>query len=282
MTTPKRHHYVPQMILNGFADEQGWLHWRRFDEIGSTIRRARPRELFVQNHLYSTVSGAGTKDPAMERALANLETQVTPLVTSILASARNRECPMLSEEQRRIWYWFFLTQWRRTPETQQTIINDNDAAGMLDDILAELRLKYPSRVNEIDALSTPEEKARTVRNTRIDLLGRINSNVLQVLERRGISVIKITRRNKSFIIGSRPVAKLTPSGTSDLNDLDVEMWFPIASDVAVGVGRGDGRVSLHFISDDRPIRRLNVAIAAQSSIIAAASPELVQAISNRR
>lgn len=32
MSVPKRHHYVPQMILNGFTDSDGWLHWCRLRE----------------------------------------------------------------------------------------------------------------------------------------------------------------------------------------------------------------------------------------------------------
>ncbi|WP_149903380.1 hypothetical protein [Mesorhizobium sp. SARCC-RB16n] len=76
--------------------------------------------------------------------------------------------------------------------------------------------------------------------------------------------------------------KLTAHDRADLNDPAVEMWLPVASDVAVGVGQGDGNVSLHQIVDERPVRQLNTAIANQSGTIAAASAALVKSIANAR
>jgi hypothetical protein len=56
------------MILNGFADTDGWLYWCRHRDKPTIVRRPRPAEIFLQNHLYSTLAGSGTKDPSMERA----------------------------------------------------------------------------------------------------------------------------------------------------------------------------------------------------------------------
>jgi len=71
------------LILNGFADEAGWLQWCRYSEHPITVRRARPSELFYKKHLYSTVSEFWIKDPTMERHLSVLagEAQVTVQVT---------------------------------------------------------------------------------------------------------------------------------------------------------------------------------------------------------
>lgn len=148
--------------------------------------------------------------------------------------------------------------------------------------LAKLHVARPDWRDKIDALSTPEGKARILSNARVDLLGQSSGNIMGVLKRRGIAILRIIRSNKSFIIGSRPVVKLTVAGRSDLDDPSVEMWLPIASDVAVGVGLGDGGTSLYLLSDDRPIRMLNIAIARQSNVIAAKSAELVRSVANRR
>ncbi|TIQ74577.1 MAG: DUF4238 domain-containing protein, partial [Mesorhizobium sp.] len=101
MSVPKRHHYVPQMILNGFTDSDGWLHWCRLRERPVTVRRARPLELFPQNHLYSTLSEIGAKDPAMEHALSVLESEAVGVVQSILVPAREGRLPVLTSEQKR-------------------------------------------------------------------------------------------------------------------------------------------------------------------------------------
>ncbi len=84
MSVPKRHHYVPQMILSGFTDPDGWLYWCRHREDAGTVRRARPAELFHKNHLYSTLSESGIKDTTMEGALAVLESEAVGVVRAIL------------------------------------------------------------------------------------------------------------------------------------------------------------------------------------------------------
>ncbi|TIL32967.1 DUF4238 domain-containing protein [Mesorhizobium sp.] len=282
MSVPKRHHYVPQMILNGFTDSDGWLHWCRLRERPVTVRRARPLELFHQNHLYSTLSETGAKDPAMEHALSVLESEAVGVVQSILVPAREGRLPVLTSEQKRLWYIFFLTQWRRSPETQRANVSDAEALRMVEDTLDELRQAAPHRLDEMEALATADAKARTVRNVRVQTIGQPSAEVMRVLERRGIAILRIVQPKKSFIVGSRPVVKLTAPNRTDLNDPTVEMWLPIASDVAVGAGQGDGKISLQDTVDERPVRQLNIAIAGQSGTIAAGSAALVKSIANAR
>lgn len=282
MTVPKRHHYVPQMILNGFTDDDGWLHWCRHREDSGTVRRARPDELFHKNHLYSALSESGIKDPAMEHALSVLEGEAVRVVEAIVGRARAGSVPELSDQQKRLWYLFFLMQWRRTPETQLASASEAETLRMVEEIIDELRVAAPHSLVEIERLATPEAKARTVRNVRVQSLQQFSAAAISVLERRGIAVLRITAPNKSFIIGSRPVVKLTAKGRADLNDPSVEMWLPIASDIAVGAGNGDGGVTLHLAQDGDPVRQLNLAITKQSGTIAARSAALVRSLANTR
>lgn len=282
MTIPKRHHFVPRMILNEFTDDEGWLYWCRHRENPGTVRRARPHELFHKNHLYSTLSESGIKDPAMEHSLSVLESEAAEVVDAIMGSARTGRVPELSDQQKRVWYRFFLMQWRRTPETQLASASEAEALLMVEEIIAELRIAAPHRLAEIEKLAMPEAKARTVRNVRVQSLQRFSAEAISVLERRGIAVLRITAQSKSFIIGSRPVVKLTAKGRTDLNDPFVEMWLPIASDIAVGTGNGECGVTLHMAQDGDSVRQLNLAIAKQSRMIAAGSAALVRSLANAR
>lgn len=282
MSVPKRHHFVPQMILNGFTDPGGWLHWCRHREDRTLIRPARPAELFLQNHLYSTLLASGIKDPAMERFLAVLESEAVGVVQSIIEQGRRGIVPKLTDEQKQIWYLFFSMQWRRTPETQRSSMSDDEAMRMIDENIERLRLTLPDRIDVIEALALPDAKARVVRNVRIGTLVQFSAEVMGVLVRRGIGVLHNRRARKSFIIGSRPVVKLTMPGRTDLNETGVEMWLPIASDIAVGVGLGGGNVTLHHLDDEWPIRQLNPAIAGQSGTIAAGAKALVRSIAHHQ
>lgn len=282
MSIPKRHHFVPQMILNEFADQEGWLYWCRHRENPTMVRRARPAELFLQNHLYSTVEASGVKDPSMEKVLSVLEAEAVGVIDAITGPARRGRVPVLSPDQMRVWYLFFLMQWRRTPENQLACTSDEEASQMIDELLDELRVALPDRHSEIASHATPEAKARTIRNVRVQSLLGFTTNVMGVLERRGIAVLRNCQPNKQFIVGSRPVVKLTQPGCTDLNDPKVEMWLPVSADVAVGVGTGDGKISLFQTQDASAVRQLNLSIAKQSSTIAAGSPELVKSIANAR
>lgn len=246
MSVPKRHHFVPQMILNGFTDEAGWLHWC-FTRKGRAVpHKARVDELFLRKHLYSTISAAGDKDPATELALSRVEAEAAGVVAELIDSARSSRLPDLSPRQKQAWYRFFLAQWRRTPENQSAVISDEQAMAMLQETIERARIRFPAREAELAELATPAEKARILRNVRIDTLREPSSNLISVLERRGIAILHIRRRDKRFIIGSRPVVKLTVAGRTDLNDPTVEMWLPIASDIAVGAGQGGGESACIF------------------------------------
>ncbi|WP_284946747.1 DUF4238 domain-containing protein [Acidisoma cladoniae] len=283
MAHPKRHHYVPEFILKGFADQRGYLRWARRLEGGHPkFGQSPPRDMFVESHLYSSESDDGVRDASMELSLAELETEASVVVSNMIVATRSGRCPTLTARERDVWYRFLLTQWLRVPESQEAAISEAEAYLMLDNMLSELRGIFPDSNRKLDALSTPEAKSRMIRNVRIDALGRPRQHLVAMLEHRGIAILHIEKRNKQFIIGSRPVVKLTLPGRTNLNDSSVEMWFPIASDIAVGVGQGGGRVSLHPVSRDSFIRHLNMSIARQISIIAASSEKLVRSIATPR
>lgn len=228
------------------------------------------------------VSETGEKDTSAEKLLATLEGEAAHVVRAIIEQARSSQRFYLSESQKRIWYLFFLMQWRRTPENQKQCISDNDVAVMLDDLLEELRIIAPHRRDEIDICAREGARDRIIRNVRVQSLFGLSDELMNVLKGRGIAIIRIVRPRKQFLIGSRPVVKFTNAKTSDLNDPSVEMWLPISSDMAVGVGQGHNEVRVFNTWDSATIRSLNLAIAKQSVTIASGSEELINSIINAR
>lgn len=281
MTIPKRQHYIPRMLLDGFTDPEGWLYWRRLDVDDKSIRPARPPELFRKKYLYSIVSEAGDKDPKIELRLSQIEGDAGRVIQRMVENVRAGRIPNLTSAEMHIWYHFLLLQWRRTPETQQSVASDEVMSEMFDETVAELRAAFPERGAEIDALDTSDSRTRSIRNARAESLLGQKETVVEVLARRGIAIVQVRKPSKSFIIGSRPVVKLNPVGQTDLNHPDVQMWLPIAADIAVGVGNATDRTALYH-AEDHHVRQLNLAIAKQSGIIAGRSPQLVRSLAAGR
>jgi len=149
-------------------------------------------------------------------------------------------------------------------------------------MLDELRKERPHVGNaDWQPFFLPQVRDRILRNARVIALTDRGTNVRRALASRGLGVVHIEARHKSFIIGSSPVVKLTLPGRSDIRDPTVEMWLPIASDVMVGLGREAGTETLASTTDASQIRHINEAIASQSTMIAGASKALVRSLAKR-
>lgn len=69
MPTRKRHHYVPQLYLSRFADDDGllWQYERRKDE----PVQVQPKDAAVEGYLYAPEVGEDPKNDALETFLAD-------------------------------------------------------------------------------------------------------------------------------------------------------------------------------------------------------------------
>jgi hypothetical protein len=277
---PKRHHYVPETILKRFTDEEGWLHL--YSRREGRVRRTRPRNAFCEGHLYSEVDDEGRKDPRVELELSWLETVIDPILTKFEDSARTGRLPNLTSSELLTWRFFFIVQWRRVPDLHQTVATDQEAEAELRQILDELEKRYPDRISEIEEFRDASEMKRTIRNARIRGVPEVSERVMNALQERGVAVLSITAPTKSLIIASRPVVQLAFRDGLTLMDEATEMWLPISSRVAVGVGPRNQRETIYYLNNHAAIRHLNLAVAQQSSEFASRSPQLTTSIAQAR
>ncbi len=112
-------------------------------------------------------------------------------------------------------------------------------------------------------------------------MGQPSTDVQAVLEGTGIALVVIRKANKSFVIGSRPVVKFTTHSETRLGHPEVELWLPIAHDVAICVIPGRGKEVVLTLDDDRKIRSFNLAVLGQSTMIAGRSEALVKSLVSR-
>lgn len=275
MSTPKLHHYVPEMHQRAFTNAEGQVFF--FDRESPTkgVQKRNPRSVFRTKHLYSLTSPSGAKDASFEVALGRFEDKVAPLIKKMIEATRKGNTHAICNSDIELWLIYFYLQAKRTPCSQKQNLRNIDPEALLDDVLAEARFLFPDEEAEIEMLNHPMERARLIENARVNATSRASRTVLDTLKSRSISVARIVRSGSSFVLGSHPVVRMQ---SNDIRDLTTEMWLPIAPDVAVGLGRGEVGIPIFELSNGAAVRRMNVAITAQSRIIAGQSFELVQSL----
>ncbi|VAX18350.1 hypothetical protein MNBD_NITROSPINAE04-21, partial [hydrothermal vent metagenome] len=126
-------------------------------------------------------------------------------------------------------------------------------------------------------LRNPDYSDRIKQNAKVDALKKDSINILDVLNNKGLGITRISSANKSFIIGSFPVLKLTNDGRTHLSDPTVEAWLPIAHDIIVTPALEKGEEKLVALND-KSVRRLNMLFAKQSTTIAGRSEKLIRSL----
>jgi hypothetical protein len=95
----------------------------------------------------------------------------------------------------------------------------------------------------------------------------------RALPSRGIVVLHITAPGEVFAIGSFPVVRRK----GDLGRTESEVWLPVASDVAIGIGDPANEITVRDVEPE-VILKINQATAVQSSMFAAPFKPLVEAL----
>ena len=112
---PKRHHFIPQMMLRHFTDvnDRLWF-WRREFEKGD-IRSTSTQNLFVEKDLYAVVLPNGDKDVALEKFFSSLEGVGAKFISELATIIREGSVPHLDEGAWQFWSDFFYYQLKRAP-----------------------------------------------------------------------------------------------------------------------------------------------------------------------
>lgn len=272
---------MPVTLLKRFVDEDGYLHVFRAGDGGGALFRRRPEDLFTQRELYTTEPVAGILSREMEFALSRQESECEPILSRLVDAARQGTLPRLSPDEREHWFRFFFLQWKRVPDLHLTVTTPEEAGAIFDGVLADARVRHPHRLDEINAFERADVRARMIKNARVSSLSRAPAGVIEALRFRGIGIARVAGNNKRFVIGSRPVVKLTRPGKTNLRHPECELWLPIASDVMVGLGKGPATETLVNCTPDQ-VRGVNLAIVSQGTMFASGSQALTRSLAAAR
>ncbi|MCJ2133301.1 DUF4238 domain-containing protein [Methylobacterium sp. J-026] len=279
----KRHHYIPEMTQRRFAgpDLHLWSFDKRHPERG--VERKPIARLFREWHLYTFVGTDGSRDTSSETLLSASEGRTEPILKRLVAEARGGRLHRPSTADRGILVDFLIAQLRRAPDFFDSVTPPQQVAADVATLFRQWEERYGPASDEerADLIS-----GRLASRTRANLFAR---NVAQPLARstavmleRGLSVGVVGSGDRSFLLGSNPFARFLglTSRRNGLADPGAEAWLPIASDVAVLSFGSRAQEHLRHLPDEA-VRKINSVIAAQSTVVASASRDLVASFARR-
>ena len=278
MSIPKDQHYIPRMLLKRFTDKEGNLSFydKKYPDKG--VRKRAPKNLFYERHLYTQVEEDGTRDASVETEfLSRLENDASPVIEKIVASARRGQFPNLSSVEKDIFVKFFYNLFVRVPDVRDQYF----------DVVRQMvmdRLEFTKKIRpltrfEQSLLDSDETLERHLRNGSIESVQmQTSENIIRILseQRIGVAVIRNPKPKRSFVVGSHPLVKMSFPGQSQLSDPTIEVWLPLARDLAVSPcpGENDKIVSVK----DRHIESINRSVFQQSKVIAGSSEKLIESL----
>ena len=269
-----RHHYIPQWLLRNFLDSSGKIYGFVKSNPSGGVFATTPKKLMVKKDLYALLGESGPARQAVEGRFSKKERREKEVADKIITAARNNAPPRLTPEERSICHCLHYGMWARTLDNMAE--NDEhkepwDIGGFLERYAKELNLNVHDM--EVARKSLHDEDYQKVTDHDANVraaAARPTPVVIEALEGCGIRIARISKPNKSFVIGSYALAPARYRGEG-------HVWLPISHDVAVEPSPG-GTETLVKLTRDHDIRAINEASFRQSSIVAARSEQLLRSL----
>ena len=283
---PRRHHYIPEMLLRNFCDDEETL-WVGDKKRGNCYKTG-PKNVFVKRNLYSHHDyNRGTDSYEYEQALSNIESNAKPALSSVIEQVRSQRNPRLDLELDRHLKEFVIAMARRTPESQERVFGESDRnfEEVFDSVAKDLLKSAGYGVPEqgwFDQDSGVLKLKQTMKVNQSAKFAAGEDHILQEDSERfsrktgwGFALIEMPKR--SFVIGSHGLTVMQEGAALGGN------WLPIAHDVAIQVTAFPDR-GFRLCLDNKNeaiIKSINTATAAQSDIIVGRSEALIRSLMGR-
>lgn len=256
------------MVLRRFSDPSGQLFV--FNKRAPHLRfsKVSTDDTFFERHLYSKTAADRTKDVTLEKEFARKESGWSYAMGKIIAAAKSgaafdpADIASLGE--------FFYYQWIRTPDFLKSLDSTKNFAAILTNALARIEAEGRLTDAEKAELSKPESLARIKQNAIVTAISQVQTDALSALKGCHFRIAVLPPGQQEFVIGSNPVAFVIAPGQAIMARPGMELWLPIASDVAVYPDKGSSSTTVVPIAAPRAVE-INRVIANQSTLVGAKS-----------
>ncbi len=217
------------MLQKRFVDRDGmvWVYDRRRPERG--FFRSAPKGVFKERHLYTIAGPDGEPSALVEQTLGRSRKLRPRSLTAWLSTSvlqRLGSDGRGADDAAHV----PIRPAQAMPEFFRGIPLDEPMQAFAEGLIAdweEANGRMPQEERErhlsADGLRELEQSAR------MKALMTLSPRVVEALNERGLTIARIPRSDRQFILASLPVVRfMSPSGHLDLGDSGVELWLPIA------------------------------------------------------
>lgn len=277
MNAPKRHHFIPQMMLRHFADADGQLWFWRRDFGEGDVRKTTTQNLFVEKDLYTLVHPDGARDVALEKFFAELEGVGAKFINRLTDIVRRGGAPALDNSAWDFWNHFFYYHLKRTPGAIAVFAAQMGFEDKIKGTVEKIRAIRRESGRDPNEPGLEEQLARNA--VIVAQAAKPSTEVLAAFDQLGLAIYRIVDPSRSFIVGDVPGAMARfrlPEGGMSRETL----FLPLTWDIAVGQLASSRRVEVVTIDRDQ-VRRMNEASTARSMMIAGRSEALIESLAHR-
>lgn len=288
MSNPKKQHYVPQVYLKRFTDDNRFIHI--YDKVKDEFRRQTPANTGYSRHFY-TVEVDGKKDYSIEKALAlHVDTLYQPVMNKIV----NKET--LTFEDKEKLAVFVTFQHLRTPkqrnnynqmvddfykQTSKIIFEMKKVHGMLDDFDPQVIESIEDIVkNERFIVDVPNEQS-------LLLMSELSGKMSAMLARHNFIIIEASSKSE-FITSDHPYSMVKENWSpawSGYGIVNTTKLFPLSPRFLLMLKDPGDKITYYRLNKSQ-VRDMNMTIASWSDRFLFSSNEtllrsLVEKIKNR-
>ncbi|MCY4261374.1 MAG: DUF4238 domain-containing protein [Rhodobacteraceae bacterium] len=266
MSQPKRHHFIPVMLLKHFTDSAGRLYCCKKDAAENKIFTTTPGNALLERNLYTQFDATGVPDTHVETELSKIESATAPVIDRIVNCALDGRCLQLPAQDKQDLVRFIFCQCRRMPENRGMI--EKRVIQLLAEVpdAFERYVGRPTTPEERAQIESPEYKKKALRDGFLTFTSvPLSDDTLQMVGQGSIRCGVIQIASKSFVVGM----------WSNLGE-----WLPIHQRVAIRLG-GPNQYDLgNMIASIgvKDTRRINEEIVRNSNTFAGRSERLVQSL----
>lgn len=273
---PKKHHFVPRMLLRRFADsEERFFHYTRHRQ---EICQVHISTVFCRNHLYAMPPVEGERDVTLEKRFAEIEDVMSTLFDLLVPAVMEEKYPRLRDAEREALGLFLYQQWRRVPDFHEEVMGMAGCVAAIREAISQFEADIrPITAEERTRFLSSEATKRFQQSARVRSFASASRATVQTLLEKGL-FFGLAPARKSFIIASHPVLKVIPHGAPNaLSDPMVEAWLPIHPRIVMAFAGTPAQQGIVQIPE-REVRRYNLAVARRSTEFASTSRDLVESV----